>query len=82
MAVMKFNISARRFNPALLEQDADDLAGSDVLATSPPQGTTVWIGTKFNKSTRRHRDWRLGTPGQADWLSAEMRLERRHVSIL
>ena len=51
IAVMKFNKSARRF--ALLEQDAEDLAGSDVLATSPPQGTTEWIGTMFNKSTRR-----------------------------
>ena len=40
----KFNKSTRRVNPALnhfdREQDADDLARSDVLATYPPQGAT------------------------------------------
>ena len=42
----KFNKSTRGVNLALdhigREQDADDLAGSDVLATSPPQGATEW----------------------------------------
>ena len=42
------------------------------------------IEMMFNKSTRRNRErtWRPGTPGQAERLSVEIRLERRHVSVL
>ena len=107
---MMFNKSTKRFNPAPIhlkrEQDAEDLAGSDVLVTSPSQGAiqntcvhdcvhdcihvvlhdpaNAVIRMKFNTSTRRNREmnWRLGTPGQADRILAELCLERRHVSVL